>query len=134
MSHPYSRNPDHIRSRQVPAPSNAAINEHLQTLLSPLIYSQQAYYRSLGTRDRILTLPLMVAAIVTLLWHCGGRCPRFMSSLGKRLVSTNQFSIWVKETQNERYEKPLGQRTANRNLWRYIYLDALILEGPNGLT
>ena len=69
MSHPYSRNPDHIRSRQVPAPSNAAINEHLQTLLSPLVYSQQAYYRSLGMRDRILTLPLMVAAIITLLWR-----------------------------------------------------------------
>lgn len=69
MSHPYSRNPDHIRNRQVPAPSNAAINNHLETLLSPLIYSQQAYYRSLGMRDRILTLPLMVAAILTLLWR-----------------------------------------------------------------
>jgi hypothetical protein len=69
MSHPYSRNPDHIRNRQVPAPSNAAINNHLETLLSPLIYNQQAYYRSLGMRDRILTLPLMVAAILTLLWR-----------------------------------------------------------------
>ena len=69
MSHPYSRNPDHIRSRHVPAPSNESIDAHLQQLLSPLIYSQQAYYRSLGLRDRILTLPLMVAAIVTLLWR-----------------------------------------------------------------
>jgi len=74
MGHPYSRNSDHIRSGHVPAPSNEAINEHIQKLLSPLIYSQQAYYRSLGLRDRILTLPLMVAAIVilaivTLLWR-----------------------------------------------------------------
>jgi len=67
--HRYSRNPDHIRRRNVPAPDNAAIDRHLQDLLSAAVYSQQAYYRSLGLRDRILTLPLMVAAVVTLLWH-----------------------------------------------------------------
>ncbi len=66
-SHRYSRNPDHIRRRNVPAPSNPAIASHLEQLLSPAVYAQQAYYRSLGLRDRILTLPLMVAAIVTLI-------------------------------------------------------------------
>jgi hypothetical protein len=45
------------------------MDRHLQELLSPAVYSQQAYYRSLGLRDRILTLPLMVAVVVTLLWH-----------------------------------------------------------------
>lgn len=68
MSHRYSRNPDHIRRRNVPAPDNEAIDEHLRLLLSPVVYSQQAYYRTLGMRSRILTLPLMVAAVVTLLW------------------------------------------------------------------
>ncbi|MEM1280897.1 MAG: IS4 family transposase [Cyanobacteria bacterium P01_H01_bin.152] len=68
MSHRYARNPDHIRRRNVPAPDNAALDEHLRMLLSPVIYSQQAYYRTLGMRSRILTLPLMVAAVVTLLW------------------------------------------------------------------
>lgn len=67
--HRYSRNPDHIRQRNVPAPDNAAIDRHLEDLLSPAVYSQQAYYRSLGMRDRILTFSLMVAAVVTLLWH-----------------------------------------------------------------
>jgi hypothetical protein len=67
--HRYSRNADHIRRRNVPAPDNAAIDQHLKDLLSSAVYSQQAYYRSLGMRDRILTLPLMVAAVVTLLWH-----------------------------------------------------------------
>jgi hypothetical protein len=67
--HQYSRNPDHIRRRNVPAPDNAAMDRHLEALLSPAVYSQQAYYRSLGLRDRILTLPLMVAVVVTLLWH-----------------------------------------------------------------
>jgi hypothetical protein len=67
--HRYSRNPDHIRRRNVPAPDNAAIDNHLKELLGTSVYSQQAYYRSLGMRDRILTLPLMVAAVVTLLWY-----------------------------------------------------------------
>lgn len=67
--HQYSRHPDHIRRRNVPAPDNAAIDNHLKELLGTSVYSQQAYYRSLGMRDRILTLPLMVAAVVTLLWH-----------------------------------------------------------------
>jgi hypothetical protein len=67
--HQYSRNPDHIRRRNVPAPDNAAIDGHLNNLLSPAVYHQQAYYRSLGMRDRVLTLSLMVAAVVTLLWH-----------------------------------------------------------------
>jgi hypothetical protein len=53
----------------VPAPDNAAIDQHLKDLLSPAVYSQQAYYRTLGMRERILTLPLMVAAVVTLIWH-----------------------------------------------------------------
>ena len=67
--HRYARNPDHIRRRHVPAPDNAAIEAHLIDLLSPAVYSQQAYYRTLGMRERILTLPLMVAAVVTLLWY-----------------------------------------------------------------
>lgn len=69
MGHRYSRNPDHIRRRTMPAPENAAVDEHLQSLLSSAVYSQQAYYRTLGMRDRILTLPLMVAAVITLMWR-----------------------------------------------------------------
>lgn len=66
--HQYSRNADHIRNRGVPVPSNEAIDKHLIELLSPSVYSQQAYYQSLGKRNRILTLPLMVASVLTMLW------------------------------------------------------------------
>jgi len=38
-------------------------------LLTPAITAQQAYYRQLGLRARILNLPLMVAAVLTLLWR-----------------------------------------------------------------
>ncbi len=64
-----ARNADHVRRRCSPQPNNEAVSEHLQTLLSPAVYAQQAYYRTLGLRDRILTLPLMIAATLTLIWR-----------------------------------------------------------------
>ncbi len=42
---------------------------NLVALLTPAITSQENYYRSRGLRDRILNLPLMVAAVLTLLWR-----------------------------------------------------------------
>lgn len=48
---------------------NEAIANQLEALLTPAITAQQAYYRQLGLRDRILNLPLMVAAVLTLLWR-----------------------------------------------------------------
>ena len=64
-----TRNPDHIRRRNVPAPDNEAIKAQLTELLTPAIAGQMAYYRQLGMRSRILTLPLMVAAVLTILWR-----------------------------------------------------------------
>ena len=63
------RNPDHVRRPNAPLADNEAISEHLKDLLSPAIYAQSAYYRSLGLRDRVLNLTLMVAAILTLIWR-----------------------------------------------------------------
>ena len=37
--------------------------------MTPAITSQENYYRQLGLRDRILNLPLMIAAVLTLLWR-----------------------------------------------------------------
>ena len=41
----------------------------LEALVTPAITAQENYYRQLGLRDRILNLPLMVAALLTLLWR-----------------------------------------------------------------
>jgi hypothetical protein len=63
------RNPDHVKRRQRPSISNAEIEQRLQALLTPAVFDQMAYYRQLGLRSRILGLPLMVAAVLTLLWR-----------------------------------------------------------------
>ena len=63
------RNPDHVKRHNTPSPDNEAIANQLKALLTPAISAQQAYYRQLGLRVRILNLSLMVAAVLTLLWR-----------------------------------------------------------------
>jgi Transposase DDE domain len=69
MSRSKQINPDHIRRRNMPSASNEAIEKRLNELLLPAIMSQVSYYRELGMRSRILTLPLMIAAVLTILWR-----------------------------------------------------------------
>lgn len=64
-----TRNPDHVRRKNVPGPDNEAIEAQLTDLVSPAVATQLAYYRQLGLRSRILNLPLMVAAVLTILWR-----------------------------------------------------------------
>ena len=53
----------------MPGPDNEAIEKQLTELVSPAIASQMNYYRALGLRSRLLSLPLMVAAVLTILWR-----------------------------------------------------------------
>lgn len=69
MAKRHNGNPDHHRKRNSPTLENEQIAAHLNQLLSPVVYNQMSYYRQLGLRARILTLPLMVAAVLTLLWR-----------------------------------------------------------------
>ena len=63
------RNPDHVRRRNRPSPDNKVIAERLKELVLPAVVSQLAYFRRLGLRNRILSLPVMVATVLTLLWR-----------------------------------------------------------------
>lgn len=69
MSKTKRLNRDHAKKTQRPMVEDRVIAEHLTALLTPVITSQSRFFRELGLRDRILTLPLMVAAVVTLLWR-----------------------------------------------------------------
>lgn len=55
--------------RPISAPTDEAVEERLAELIKPAIYAQVAYYRSLGMRERILTLPVMVAFVLSLIWR-----------------------------------------------------------------
>jgi hypothetical protein len=62
-------NRDHARKQQRPDACDEVIEKQLAALLTPAIDAQASYYRQLGLRARILSLPLMVAAVLSLLWR-----------------------------------------------------------------
>lgn len=62
-------NRDQAKKTQRPMVEDQVIAEYLTALLTPTIKSQSRHFRELGLRERILTLPLMVAAVLTLLWR-----------------------------------------------------------------
>jgi hypothetical protein len=86
------RNPDHVRRVNVPGPQDEVLRAHFRELLDPAIYAQSAYYRSLQLRDRILNLPLMVTAILAMIWQ---QFPS-VSELTKSL--NHHGLLWVKPT------------------------------------
>lgn len=69
MGNPRVGNPDHKRKVNMPAPENQVMAHTLSELLTPLVYRQFSYYKGLRLRSRILGLPLMIAAVLTLLWR-----------------------------------------------------------------
>lgn len=69
MSKSKRLNRDHAKKTQRPMVEEEVIANQLETLLTPAITAQENYYRQLGLRDRILNLPFMVAAVLTLLWR-----------------------------------------------------------------
>ena len=85
-------NRDHAKKTQRPMVEDRVIAEHLTALLTPTITSGSRFFRDLGLRERILTLPLMVAAVLTLLW----RDVPSVTELG-RLLETEGF-LWCQRT------------------------------------
>ena len=62
-------NPDHARRTHVPAPADTAIAERLETVVKLAVFADLDYYRQLGLRNRLLSLPIMVAVVLTLIWR-----------------------------------------------------------------
>ena len=90
MAHSQKSIRDHARNRTHPNVDNEAISRQLEQLLKPCIYNQLAYYRSLGMRQRILGLPLILAAVLTLVWR---QVPS-VRELNRMLARENL--LWVK--------------------------------------
>jgi hypothetical protein len=62
-------NRDHAKRQQRPMMEDEEIAAQLSELVTPALIAQEKAYRQLGMRDRILNLPLMVAAVLTLIWR-----------------------------------------------------------------
>jgi hypothetical protein len=58
--------------RPTTAPPDPVIEHRLTELIHPALFSQMAQFQALGLRHRVLSLPVMVAFLVSLLWrHIG---------------------------------------------------------------
>jgi hypothetical protein len=56
-----------MRSPAAPPPED--IQQWMEELVKPAVYAQLAYYRQLGLRERVLSLPVVMALLLTLLWR-----------------------------------------------------------------
>lgn len=58
------------RSKRPPAaPPAEAVTERLADLIHPATLAQLDHFRTLGLRERVLTLPVMVALVLSLIWR-----------------------------------------------------------------
>jgi hypothetical protein len=92
MAHSQKSIRDHARKRTHPNLDNEVISRQLEDLVKPCVYNQLANYRSLGMRERILSLPLMLAAVLTLVWRQVPSC----RELNRMLARENL--LWAKVT------------------------------------
>ncbi len=51
------------------APPDAQVSARLTELIHPLTLSQVAHYQDLGLRERVLSLPVMVALVLSMIWR-----------------------------------------------------------------
>jgi len=79
--------------RPVVAPPDAQVSAWLTDLIHPLTLSQVAHYHDLGLRERALTLPVMVALVLSMIWRQIGSV-RTMT----RLLHTEGF-LWTAPVQ-----------------------------------
>jgi hypothetical protein len=57
------------RKRPLTAPPPTEVEAHLTELIHPLTLGQVAHYHDLGLRERVLSLPVMVALVLSMIWR-----------------------------------------------------------------
>ena len=87
-------NRDHARKQQCPGRNNEAVAEQLQALLTPTVNNQQLYFRSLGLRNRILNLSLMLAAVLTGVVETSTKRSRINSNVSTRGLALGVKPLW----------------------------------------
>ena len=121
MAHSQKSIRDHARNRTHPNVDNEVISHQLEKLVKPCVYNQLAYYRSLGMRERILGLPLMLAAVLTLVWRQVPSC----RELNRMLARENL--LWAKATSVS--QQALSQRllTFPASMFEKVLADLLVI-------
>lgn len=88
-------NRDHAHQHQYPGPDNEVIAADLQALLTPGLYAQQAYFRQLGIRERLLEFAVNVGGGADVVVAAGTECAGIDShvSAGRPVVVQSSSSV-----------------------------------------
>jgi hypothetical protein len=60
---------DHVRPRGIPGPTSEEVEARLAEVVKPATFAVAEQYRRYGLRWRVLTLPVMVALLLALIWR-----------------------------------------------------------------
>ena len=71
------------------APPDETIEEWIEAVVQPAALNQVAYFHQLGLRERILSLPVMVAFVLSLIWRQLGSIREAVRVLGE------EGMLWV---------------------------------------
>ena len=112
---------DHARPRNAPAPSNAAVEARLAELISPAIYALTDHYHCLGLRWRILNLPVMIGAILAMIWR---QVPS-VSTLAQMIV--REPLLWAPPRQVSQQALSLRLRSLPSELFAQLFQNVLPL-------
>jgi hypothetical protein len=105
--------------RPLAAPPAEAIEARLVALIQPATYAQMDYYRALGLRQRILTLPVMVALVLSMLW-------RQMGSVADAVRALEEHGLlWAKAVRVSQQAVSERLRTFPAVLFERILLEVL---------
>jgi len=108
------------RSKRVnSAPPDEKVEELLEELVKPAVYSQVAYYHAMGLRERILTLPIMVAFVLSLVWRQVGSVMEAVRELNSHGL------LWVEPTQVSQQAISERLRTFPAELFKQVLTDLL---------
>ena len=95
--------------------------QRIQEVIHPATLRQVAYYQELGLRERTLTLPVMVAVVISLVW-------RQLASVSETLrVLKTEGLLWTEPTHVSQQAMSERLRTFPAELFRRVLHDVLPL-------
>jgi len=101
------------------APPDEQVSARLTELIHPLTLSQVAHYHDLGLRERVLSLPVMVALVLSMIWRqIGSVCTL------SRLLHDEGF-LWTAPTQATQQALSLRLRVFPAALFQRVLDDLL---------
>ena len=108
------------RTKRAPAaPPDEQVTQRLTELIRPATFSTVAFYYDLGLRQRLLTLPIMVALVLTMIWRQVGAVRQLV-----HLLNTEGL-FWAEPTQVSQQAVSQRLRTLPAELFQHVLLTLL---------